>query len=72
MLDELMHLELSDYGPDRVPTSDVFREQKVLSMAPHDKWWLEKLMDGRVIPTQRQVVSEKSERSRGGPAIAGD
>ncbi len=50
MLHDIRHRDLSAYRPSRIPVTEALRQQKILSMAPHEKWWLQKLTDGRLFP----------------------
>ena len=50
MLHDLRHRDLSAYRPSEIPVTVALRQQKILSMAPHEKWWLQKLSDGRLLP----------------------
>ena len=51
MLHDLRHRDLSAYRPSEIPVTEALRQQKILSMAPHEKWWLQKLNDGRLLPS---------------------
>jgi hypothetical protein len=46
MLHELLNMDLSDYDPRDVPTTEALTEQKVVSMDPLYNWWYEKLSEG--------------------------
>lgn len=50
MLHDLMRHNLSRFDIAEVPQTSALAEQKLLSMKPHEKWWYEKLMDGRLLP----------------------
>ena len=50
MLHDLSRRDLSAYRPNEIPVTEALRQQKILSMAPHEKWWLQKLSDGRLLP----------------------
>ena len=50
MLHDLRHRDLSAYRPHEIPVTEALRQQKILSLAPHEKWWLQKLNDGRLLP----------------------
>ncbi len=50
MLHDLIRHNLSHFDIAKVPQTGALSEQKLLSMKPHEKWWFEKLMDGRLLP----------------------
>ena len=49
MLYELLHHDYSDINLREPPATDALMEQKLLSLAPHEQWWFEKLTDGRLL-----------------------
>ena len=48
MLHELQHYDYSAVNLREPPATEALLEQKLLSMEPHEQWWFEKLMDGRL------------------------
>ena len=50
MLHDLMRHNLSRFDISKVPDTTALTEQKLLSMRPFEKWWLQKLMDGHLLP----------------------
>ncbi len=48
MLYELLHHDYSDINLREPPATDALMEQKLLSLAPHEQWWFEKLAEGRL------------------------
>jgi len=46
MLYDLLALDLSRFNVRKPPQSDALKEQKLLSMSPIDRWWLDKLTSG--------------------------
>lgn len=46
MLDDLLHRDLSSFDVRRVPNTEALKGQKILSLSPAQKWWLDRLMDG--------------------------
>ena len=50
MLHDLIRHNLSHFDVADVPQTAALSEQKLLSMKPHEKWWFEKLLDGRLLP----------------------
>lgn len=48
LLHYLMSLDLSGFNVRKVPQTRALRDQKMLSLAPEQSWWLAKLQDGRV------------------------
>ena len=50
MLHDLTRHNLARFDVTEVPETMALEEQKLLSMRPFEKWWLEKLMDGHLLP----------------------
>ena len=63
MLYELLHHDYSDVNIREAPATEALLEQKLLSLEPHEQWWLEKLTEGRLTERddgwQTQVVREE-------------
>ncbi len=50
MLYDLLNEGLSNVNIRQFPVTDGLRDQKVLSLRPHEKWWFQKLNDGHLLP----------------------
>jgi hypothetical protein len=48
---DLLHHDLSGVNLRDVPATEALRQQKVLSLAPNERWLFDKLMAGRWLPT---------------------
>jgi hypothetical protein len=49
MLYDLQHVDLSNFDPRRIPVTAALQDQKFRSMQPVEKWWLQKLQEGRLL-----------------------
>jgi hypothetical protein len=47
LLHYLMTYDLSGFSVRATPKTEALRDQKLLSLAPEEQWWLERLTDGR-------------------------
>lgn len=56
MLFDLECLDISAINLRQAPATAALEEQKIYSMAPQQKWWFDKLMDGRLLATERSTV----------------
>jgi hypothetical protein len=52
MLWDLLARDTSGVDLRTPPDTTALREQKVLSMPSHERWWFDKLMDGRLLPNR--------------------
>ena len=52
LLHFLMNYDISEFEVRRVPQTKALQEQKILSMTSEEQWMLEKLQEGRLLPTQ--------------------
>ena len=61
-LDALLRVPLDDFDIRAVPGTDALRQQKVLSLAPNERWLFDKLNVGRLLPThsgwERSVLKD--------------
>ena len=64
MLHELLEYDYSDINLREPPATEALLDQKLLSLEPHEQWWLEKLTDGRLLELESewrtQVIREDS------------
>lgn len=44
--------DLSNFNIRKVPQTEELQAQKNMSLAPHQEWWLQCLVDGKIHPTQ--------------------
>jgi hypothetical protein len=62
MLYDLLHLDLLGIDLRRAPTTEALQAQKRLSMTPQQRWWMDILMAGRILPShvawETEVVRE--------------
>jgi hypothetical protein len=58
MLHDLLRHDLSGVDLRRAPLTEALQEQKRLSMTPQQRWWLDKLTDGRLLPFHDDWQSE--------------
>ncbi len=49
LLYHLMQIDLSEFEVRTVPDTAALQEQKILSLRSESEWWLNKLMDGRLL-----------------------
>lgn len=50
MLHDLLHHDYSHINLRQVPTTAALVEQKLRSMTPNERWWFQKLAEGRLLP----------------------
>lgn len=51
LLHYLMHYDLTGYDVRKIPKTKELQKQKMFSLPPEEKWWQEKLMEGRLLAT---------------------
>lgn len=49
MLHDLQHEDLSNFNLRQIPMTAALQDQKFHSMSPVEKWWLDKLQEGRLL-----------------------
>lgn len=58
MLYDLMHEDLSGFNVRQIPATAALQDQKLQSMTAVEKWWLEKLTDGRLLFNDESWTTE--------------
>lgn len=61
LLHYLLTYSLEGYEVRTVPKTEALRDQKLLSLPPEEQWWLERLMDGRIVssvPEWRREITK--------------
>jgi Family of unknown function (DUF5906)/Primase C terminal 1 (PriCT-1) len=53
MLFDLMAYDLKTFDHRKPPQTDAALQQKLLGMSPTQRWWFEKLKDGRLLPADK-------------------
>lgn len=60
MLYDLLALDIKGWNHRQPPDTQGLADQKMLSMNPMDRWWLDKLETGRILPTESRWPTEIS------------